>query len=142
MNRRSARPLSTFIALCVLTTLAPGSSAATAPTPKLKQAIVKKIGTLLERNAFAFGTDWRQWPTLVEAHREAIDAAATEDEFGAALDGALAEFGVSHLWVWTPRDLELRKRGKQGGLGLKTVDVERGKLVTMVLPESPAETAG
>jgi carboxyl-terminal processing protease len=108
----------------------------------LKASIVRRIGARLDAKALALDTDWRLWETHVETHRAAIDAAATQDDLADALDAALAEFGVSHLSVLTPRDITLRKRGLRGGLGLKTVAVDDGRLVTSVLPESAALAAG
>ncbi len=83
-----------------------------------------------------------KWPEHVARHRGRLAGANTAGGLVAALNAALDEFGVSHLWVSSPAAIRIREAGNQGGLGCKTVPVEEGRLVTAVIRAGPAARAG
>lgn len=141
------RPTSgVLIGLLAATLLYAGPGLASAErdalSPSEKARLVERIGKGLDKKAYAHGVDFDDWPRHVTTHRRRLDAATSDGEFAAAINAALGEFGVSHLALYTPEDLAARRAGNRIGTGLKTVSVDDGRLVTLVLPGSPAALAG
>ncbi len=135
---------STFLAgLLVVTILVPGVAAeGNNPTARRKAKIQRRVERCLMNKAFVYGVDFGSWPDIEKKHQEAIDESQTDDEIAAAINGALAEFEVSHLEVRTPAAMEARHEGRTIGAGFKAVPVEGGHLVTLVLEDGPAEAVG
>lgn len=107
-----------------------------------KQTLIKAIEKRLERRAYAFSTDFSQWPEFVGKHKEAIHAAGTEAELATALNAALGEFDLSHLALRSPKGGALARKGKRLGIGVSLRRVEQGIFITHTIKGSPAWKAG
>lgn len=102
-------------------------------TPEAKQQVLQAIGIQLTR-AYAPGADFGKWPQFREEQRAAIDKAQTPAEFAAAVNAALARFGVSHVIFRTPQAARAR-----GGL-VQTV-AEAAQVRAEVIKAEPAVMA-
>lgn len=169
--RRSAALLAPFLAACAAARdgAEPRSVAAPeAPAPSLDlaqrrevfEAAWSKIAEL-HFDPTLGGVDWKA------AHDEAapkVDAAASDEDFQAALNGMIEKLGHSHVQVLAPtEDDELLKPKKKsadagedgagapeedeeehgdGVVGMRVAAVEDAFVVTGVDPDSPPERAG
>lgn len=126
----------------VLLLLVPTACASPAFGPDLKNRVVVDIGRTLDREAYAGGVNWGDWTTHVAEHRAAIDAADSPAEFTSAVNGALSEFGVSHLAIMSPDQARQRFAGTRVGIGVLTVPADDGLLLTRVIDPGSAHDAG
>ena len=113
----------------------------TALSPDDRRDIVAAVGKSLEK-AFAFDADFKEWPHIVETHKEALDAAGTAETLAGALNAALEEFGISHLGVLAPDGARIMRDQAMIGMGLTMLSVLSGLEVTEVKTDSPAAAAG
>lgn len=107
-----------------------------------KERLIERIGARLERSAVALGTDFTDWPALVEQHQLAIAEATTETEVESALNAALQEFELSHLCLFSPTTAKYQRNGLRSGIGISIREVEEGLFVTYVIENSPAWRCG
>ena len=103
------------IGLAILVLLAGGC----APPfgPRLKAMVIQDIGRILNREAYAAGVDFADWPRHVAEHQTSLDDAATEDDFADALGVALDEFDVSHIAMLSPGQAKRRFAGEFVSIG-------------------------
>lgn len=115
---------------------------AQAITPEFKEKIIYQASQVIEKRAYVTGVDFSKWPEHLANNREQIDGAADEPEFARALNHALAEFGVSHISLITPKTAERRKTTEQIGIGVTLEPHDDGLRVSRVVEGSAAEEAG
>lgn len=139
--------LATAASLTLAQTVPPPPSAPATPTAldkAKKDEIVVALSEIIEKRAYVVGVDLKKWPEILAKHREAIDKAESESAFVREVNGAIREFGISHLRFRTPRAAESRRQGPVAiGIGVQVEeDPAGGVRVTTVLPNSPAAAAG
>lgn len=128
-------------------TTPPPAVTAPAPTPAVltkeqKDEILKSLEEVVTKQAFVPGVDLTKWPEFVEKQRESLDKAETENAFTRSVNGALRNFGISHIRFSPPRASTMRRRTTMIGIGVLTRTTNSGLVVTYIFPKSPAETAG
>lgn len=135
-----------FTRLGVTLALAAGSLLAAAQDPSIaaerKQEVLDAMGKIIENQAFVPGVDFSKWTEFVGKHREKIDKAETESDFAEAVNGALHEFGFSHIVLASPRAARARVERKVVGIGIMVQTEENGLRVVNVFPDTPAEEVG
>ena len=138
---RSLHALAGATALLLTTAMAVAQSE---PTIKdeTKSEVLERVTRLLTRSAFVPGIDFSKWPSFVEADKEKIDAAKTDDDFQRAVNGALYKFGASHIVLSTPKAAETRRTGQSVGVGITTQQSEEGLIVVRTVKDAPADKAG
>jgi carboxyl-terminal processing protease len=105
-----------------------------------KERVLERMGTLITKYAYVPGVDFdKKWPEFLEGQKEAIDKAESEAGFSAAVNGALAKFGFSHINLITPQAAKQRREGKSVGIGVSLMPRDDGFLVIRVVPKSPAD---
>lgn len=107
-----------------------------------KQAVLTKLDDILEHVAFVPGVDFGKWPAFLKERQKDLDKAETDVAFARQLNGALREFGVSHIHVRAPKAAQARKSGSSSGLGMQVRKVDAGLEVMSVYPMSSAGQAG
>jgi carboxyl-terminal processing protease len=138
---RSFRALAGATALMMLTAFAPGQSE-TAIKDETKTEVLERVTNLLTRSAFVPGIEFSKWPSFVEAEKEKIDAAKTEEDFQRAVNSALAKFGASHIVLTTPKMAEARRTNQTVGVGITTQPVDEGLIIVRTVHDAPADKAG
>jgi len=111
-------------------------------TDERKQDVLEAMGRIIENQAFVPGVDFSKWSDFVKKHQSSIDRAKTEPEFADAMNGALLEFGFSHIVLASPRAARARVERKVVGIGIQVQGEENGLRVTAVFPDTPAEEVG
>lgn len=130
-----------FLALGLLVSLA--QAAPSELDSQQKQHLVDAVGRRLEKNAYAFKTDFSQWPKFVADHQTEIDNATTKNELATILDKALAQFELSHLGLSSPDAVKTQRAGQRTGIGISIHQMENGGgLISYVLADSPAQLCG
>ncbi len=107
-----------------------------------KAEVLTAMGEIIEKSAFVPGVDFAKWPEFVKKHKDEIDKAKTDMDFSEAVNGALKEFGFSHIVLATPRAARSRIDRKVVGIGIQVQPEEKGLRVIAVFPETPAEEVG
>ncbi|HMS54571.1 MAG TPA: S41 family peptidase [Fimbriimonadaceae bacterium] len=110
---------------------------------EIRTAVLTRMGEVLQRNAFVPGADFGKWNEFLAKHNEAINKAETADQFSIAVNGALREFGFSHIVLSTPKAATARMERKVVGIGVQLQPEETGGLRVMTtFPGAPADKAG
>lgn len=108
-----------------------------------KQRLIEAVGKRLEQKAYAFDTDFTQWQSFADKRASEIKQAQTKEELAKVLGEALDEFELSHLGIFAPSTVKLRRTGKRTGIGITIHPREEGGgLISYVLANSPAERCG
>ena len=107
-----------------------------------KTAVLDAMGSIIGSAAYVPGVDFSKWDEFVKKHRSDIDKAKTQEGFAEAVNGALQEFGFSHIVLATPRAARSRVEKKVVGIGIMVQQEEEGLRVITVFPETPAEEIG
>lgn len=111
-------------------------------TPEQKKEVLDQLATILERNAFVPGVDFKKWPEYLETQKSALEKANTAQGFAMAVNTAIAKFGASHIVFNTPEAVEFQRSGKMVGLGIQPELVPNGLKINYVFPDSGAADAG
>lgn len=111
-------------------------------TPEIRTEVLNRMGEVLQRNAFVPGADFGKWADFLVKHSEAINKAETADQFSIAVNGALREFGFSHIVLSTPKAATARMERKVVGIGVQLQPEEVGLRVMTTFPGAPADKAG
>jgi len=107
-----------------------------------KAEVMDAMGKIIENQAFVPGVDFSKWPEFVSKHKGSIDKAKTEPDFTEAMNGALQEFGFSHIVLASPRAARSRIERKVVGIGIQVQTEEEGLRIVSVFPDTPAEEVG
>jgi carboxyl-terminal processing protease len=107
-----------------------------------KDAVLERMGAIIGTSAFVPGVDFSKWDEFVSKHKGEIEKAKTEEQFAEAVNGALQEFGFSHIVLATPRAARARVERKVVGIGIMVQPEEGGLRVINVFPDTPAEEVG
>lgn len=107
-----------------------------------KEEVLKALGDVVTQKAFVPGVDMSQWPTFLEKHREAIDKTEQQEPFTRAVNGALHDFGLSHLRFRSPSATKRRDTNSMVGLGIQTNREEDHLVIVDIFPQGPAAEAG
>ncbi|MBV6502951.1 MAG: putative CtpA-like serine protease [Fimbriimonadales bacterium] len=111
-------------------------------TAESKTTILGEVAERIAKSAYVGGADFSKWPEFLAKHKEAIDAAETEEQFSAAVNAAFLEFGFSHLRLLSPRAAESQRTGNSVGIGILAAPDPEGVRVAEVLEGGNAFKAG
>jgi carboxyl-terminal processing protease len=111
------------------------------PTEEVRTEILKAFEQILTQTAFVPGVNFSVWPEMVAKQSAALSEAKTHDEFSLAINGALEEFGFSHVALYPPEFGRQRTSGTRAGFGIRVQIEDGGLRVVKVFPESPASKA-
>ncbi|MBY0309065.1 MAG: PDZ domain-containing protein, partial [Phycisphaerales bacterium] len=121
----------------------PGAPAPNATlTQEQKEKLLDSVTEMVRERAYASGVDFAKWPDHLKKHQEAIDRAGTMSQFSSAVNRALNEFGISHIDLLSPRQAQMQRAPRFGGIGITAEVVETGIRVTSVRDNEPAARAG
>jgi carboxyl-terminal processing protease len=115
------------------------------PSPismKEKSEVLFQMEKVITKDAFVPGVDFDRWPEMIKKHRKALDAAETQVEFTGLVNGALREFGFSHIVLYSPQLAQQRTNRRMVGLGVRIQLEPNGIRVTGLFPGGPASQAG
>jgi len=118
---------------------APGSRVM---TKEEKDEVMKALANIMETRAFVPGLDLKKWPEYIEKHREDLDKAEKEVDLSRTVNRALRDFGISHIRFLIPSQAANRERTSVVSIGVMARPENKTLVVTTVLPQSPAESAG
>lgn len=110
--------------------------------PEIKTAVLDSLTSKIEESAFVPGVDFKKFREFLAAEKPKIDESKNDDEFRNSVNLALRKFGFSHIMLATPKDINQRTTGKTTGIGITSVPVEGGRMITRVIEDSPASKAG
>ena len=142
LTKLSGRIRAATGALALLSLAAIATAQSNEISSEVKQKVLDKVTYQLTKHAFVPGIDFGKWPGFVEANKEKIEAAKTEEDFQRAINTALMEFGASHIVMTTPRQSEARRTGATVGIGVSSQTTPEGLLIVRVVKDAPAEVAG
>ncbi|MER3497106.1 MAG: hypothetical protein C4320_10370, partial [Armatimonadota bacterium] len=134
--------LSAMLVLTTFGTALPVRAQTVDKKPEAKAEVLAKMNDLIEKYAFVPGADFSRWPQLVEARKTDIENAKDDESFIRVVNGALREFGFSHIVLATPQMAQRRATGKQVGIGITSQTVDKGLLIIRTVPDAPASIAG
>ncbi len=106
--------------------------------PKVKQAVMEKLKTTIDRFAFVPNTDFKKLNDFLDANKEKIEGAKDDEEFVRGINDALRKFGFSHIVLNTPKSTERRNTGKTVGIGFQSSVTPEGLLIIRVVEGAPA----
>ncbi|MDQ8201970.1 S41 family peptidase [Pelagicoccus sp. SDUM812003] len=106
------------------------------------QRLVEAIGKRLQRSAVVFGQDFSDWEQHVAAKASALSSATSDEEIAQTLGEILESYELSHLAIFSPDSAKLLKKGLRSGIGISLHPIEEGKLISYVVPSSPADACG
>ncbi|MGV3615947.1 MAG: S41 family peptidase [Fimbriimonas sp.] len=138
---RSLRALAGATALMLLTAAAPCQSESTIKD-ETKAEVLQRVNTLITRSAYVPGIDFGKWTSFIEAEKEKLDAAKTDEEFGRVINGTLAKFSASHIVLIPPRAAEAQRTNQTVGVGITTQQTEDGLTIVRTVKDAPAAKAG
>lgn len=127
-----------FLALAGMTFASSGEPL----TPAVKDQVLASIHRILEKEAFVPNVDFSKWDTYLSKDKKEIADAKTEDEFAAAVQSAVAKFGVSHIYLMTPNESKARIDHSMVGIGISFAEQKDGILITRTFKGSASATAG
>lgn len=137
---RSLRALAGATALMLLTAVAPAQESPI--KEETKAEVLARVDSLVTKSAFVPGIDFSKWTSLIEAEKEKLDAAKSDEEFQRVVNGALAKFGMSHIVLTTPKAAEIRRTGQTVGVGITTQPTDEGLTIVRTVKGAPADLAG
>lgn len=137
---RSLRALAGATALMLLT----AAAAAQESTIKseTKTEVLDRVNMLVTKSAFVPGIDFSKWTSFIDAEKEKLDGAKSDEEFQRVVNGALAKFGASHIVLTTPKAAEIRRTGQTVGVGITTQPTDEGLTIVRTVKGAPADLAG
>lgn len=135
-----SRLLPLLFGAAALVAAAPAQTVDKSPTAKAE--VIAKMNDIISRSAFVPNVDFAKWPTMLEAQNAKIEAAKTDEEFARAVNGALREFGFSHIVLATPKAANTRRTGKTVGIGITSQGTDDGIIIIRTVPKAPAAEAG
>ena len=135
-----SRLLPLLIGAAALAAVVPAQTIDKSPTAKAE--VLAKMSEVISKYAFVPNVDFGQWPKFLESQQAKIDAAKTDDEFIRAVNGALREFGFSHIVLASPKMAQARQSGKTVGIGITSQIVDDGVYILRVVQKAPAAEAG
>ncbi len=121
----------------------PNPAGNTAPmTAEQKTTVLKGIEDILTNRAFVPGTDFKKWSEQVTKKQEDLDKAETVGAFTSVINGALRDFGLSHIRLLSPRSAAARGRTTTIGMGVQSGADAEGLKVRGIAEAGPAKDAG
>lgn len=109
---------------------------------KIKREVLDEVQSTLTTRAYVGGVRFSQWKDHEAKYFDRLDAAGSPEAFAAVVNGALAEFGVSHAAL-IPPSMAGEGRASVVGIGVSVRFTNDGGLrVLRVLDDSPAAGAG
>jgi carboxyl-terminal processing protease len=111
-------------------------------TPEVKQEVLTAMSDLITKSAYVPGADFSKWPDFLAKQQEAVDKAKNAREFVTAVNGALRQFGVSHIVFATPEQARARRDKQVIGIGVSLQIEPDGMRVVNLFSAAPAAQAG
>ncbi len=107
-----------------------------------KDKVLLSMQNTIQRQAFVPGIDFTQWPAFLAKRQTEVDHARDVPTFVNTVNGALRDFGISHIRLLSPQNVKTRVSGVTQGFGMATQKSESGLLITAIAPKSPAAQLG
>ena len=138
------RGVGVAVALLTLTSAAIAQASKPELSNETKEMVLAKLENALTTQAFVPGADFSKWSEMIEAKREMIEDADTENAFAGVVNSVLQEYGYSHISLFTPDYGTQRQTQSRAGIGIRIqlIPDKPGVLVTNVFPDSPASDVG
>lgn len=111
-------------------------------TPEQKAKTLDGMQKIILSSAFVPGVDFSQWPSYLEKRKPQLEKATEVPAFVNVVNGALRDFGISHIRMLSPQSAKTRQTGRVEGFGVAVQQVADGLLITQVVPKSAAERIG
>jgi carboxyl-terminal processing protease len=111
-------------------------------TKEQRDEVLKALGDIMANRAFVPGLDLNKWPENLEKHREDLDKIEKVSDLSRTVNRALRDFGISHIRLLTPTQAENRDRTTVVSIGVLARPDKNTLVVTTVIPNGPAATAG
>lgn len=113
-------------------------------TDEQKEQLIEAVTDTVRSRAFAAGVDFAKWPDHLKKHKKRIDDATTMSQFSGAINRALSEFGISHIDIMSPRQVQAQRTNEFGGIGVTRDErpSELGIKIIEVREGGPAAKAG
>lgn len=118
----------------------PPLSAEARPTHNLR--VFDRVWSLVQEKYFDASFRGQDWRALREKHRPDAAAAKDDDALYVALNRLLSELRESHLVALPPRQAHEFRTQHRAAVGMRWRVIEGRRVVTEVVPGSPAERAG
>lgn len=113
-----------------------------AMTAEQKTTVLKGIEDILSNRAFVPGVDFKKWPDQISKKQEDLDKAESVGAFTSVINGALRDFGLSHIRLLSPRSAAQRGRTTTVGMGVQSGADAEGLKVRGIAEAGPAKDAG
>ena len=107
-----------------------------------KSEILKSLTETLDNYAYVPGTDFSKVNKFLDDVKPDIEKAATQDDFKDTVNTALHKLGLSHVVLYSPRMLEIRRTQASVGIGVIVSFSNKVLQIGRVMANSPAEEAG
>jgi carboxyl-terminal processing protease len=111
-------------------------------TQEDRDRLLARMGRVINGVAFVPGVDFGRWNQMVSERRQELDKADTPAEFARVVNGALEQFGFSHIQLLTPDAVRMLREHRVVGIGIRVQPTERGIEISSVVPDSPAMLGG
>ena len=111
-------------------------------TPESKETVLVAMQATIQSQAFVPGVDFSQWPAFLEKRRNEIRSAEDVPTFVNSVNGALRDFGISHIRLFSPQSAKTRVTGVAQNFGLRTEKIESGLKITAIAAKGPAAQLG
>lgn len=113
-----------------------------AMTAEQKTKVLASIENVLTTRAFVPGVDFKKWPEQIGTKKEDLDKAETVGAFTSVINGALRDFGLSHIRLLSPRSASQRGRTTTIGMGVQSGADAEGLKIRGIAEAGPAKDAG
>lgn len=114
-----------------------------APGARTRSKVLDGLQKCVRENAFVDGVSFADLGNRLAEAESTLAEATSAGEFAREVNAVLGSYGVSHLMLYDPALTSLAKRGTEVGAGFRAMPLpDGGRLVTLVLPDGPAERLG
>ena len=118
--------------LAILAALVAATSAFAQFTQDQKQEVLSEIDQVLSKKAFVPGVDMSKWNTFIASRKDQIDAVESPGQFAGVVNGALREFGISHILLLRDR---MHRWGGDDSLGAQGRMIRQPRVPALGWPE-------
>ena len=111
-------------------------------TPAERETAIKKITKKLKKSGYAFNETFQDIDQRISTKKELIDASKTVKEFVEAINTVFDTYDLSHFWIWTPQEINDRRRNTSLGIGAALTKIDEGYFVSRITDGGVAYKAG
>lgn len=107
-----------------------------------KKVAIKKIIKKLKKSGYAYNQTFQDIDQRIKANQSNIDTTSTIETFVLTVNTVFESYGLSHLWVWTPEDMNSRISNSTVDIGASLTSTEKGYFVSRVTEAGVADKGG